>query len=528
MFMYIRLGGAQTVAHRGADMVSLPPYKPTSLDLISRPNPVEPQSIPQRHPLNGTPQLPQASNKDLQRLFYNANGTVTDERPDKRSKRDDGKSIHLPKLPARQTTKRLRIPPTLSGLHQPPPNAGLLPSISTEQPEAQQKSFEQTPDNSTAEVAIVKATSKPTAVTDSAPASAKNGKPKRKKWSDEETACLLKGVARFGVGNWTKISQFAEYGFQRRSALDLKDRFRVCCPDDYQRPKKKTRLMHDPTGTDTRRTRSSRTDRKSGAELQDLGIDKPFAKVQRRCRRGYSATEDEALLTGFNKHGNQWAAIRSDEDLGFEQHRTATDLRDRMRTRYPDLYAKAGLAPRPEIFPKPAKRGKDEEPHTDDDDDAHEATQAVTTLAQPVVPLSKPTDPIRHSQSFLFPNDDVFFGAPFEDYDGDAVGITLDRGILDWPLDNMPNMPNKPAGAVHEASRTTMANDPIPTLHLPRPTMPQHANSGYSALPSLATITAYNDFDMAGQLELPSLMLGPLESDGRSGGHFLGFDELLS
>jgi len=192
------------------------------------------------------------------------------------------------------------------------------------------------------------------------------------------------------------------------------------------------------------------------------------------------------------------------------------------------LYAKAGLAPRPEIFPKPAKRGKDEEPHTDDDDDAHEATQAVTTLAQPVVPLSKPTDPIRHSQSFLFPNDDVFFGAPFEDYDGDAVGITLDRGILDWPLDNMPNMPNKPAGAVHEASRTTMANDPIPTLHLPRPTMPQHANSGYSALPSLATITAYNDFDMAGQLELPSLMLGPLESDGRSGGHFLGFDELLS
>ncbi|KAK0254859.1 hypothetical protein LTR91_011441 [Friedmanniomyces endolithicus] len=506
-------------------MSSLPAYKPTSLDLISRPNPVEPQSIPQRHPLNGTPQLPQASNKELERLLYNANGTVIDENPDKRSKRDDGKSIHLPKLPSRQTTKRLRIPPTLSGLHQPPPNSGLLPSISTEQPEAQRKSPDRIPDEATTQISIVKATLQPIAVADSAPAVGKPRKPKRKKWSDEETACLLKGVARFGVGNWTKISQHPEYGFQSRSALDLKDRFRVCCPDDYPRLKKKRLNRHEPNSTATRGTRSGRTDRKSGAELQDLGINKPFAKVQRRCRRGYSATEDEALLAGFNKHGNQWAAIRSDEDLDFE-HRTATDLRDRMRTRYPELYSKAGLAPRPEIFPKPAKRGNDEEPQTDDDNDVYEATQAVTTLAQPPAPLPpKATEQARPSQSFLLPDDDVFFGAAFEDHDGDAVGITLDRGILDWPLDNPPN---KPAGAIPESSRTTTATDTIATLHLPRPPMPPYANSGYSALPSLATITAFNDFDMAGQLELPSLMLGPLESDGRSGGHFLGFDELLS
>ncbi|TKA80031.1 hypothetical protein B0A55_01747 [Friedmanniomyces simplex] len=511
-------------------MTSEPVYKPISLDVISRPNPVEPQSIPQRHPLNGTLQLSQASNKDLLRLLYDANGTLPENRPAKRSKLDDGKSMDLPKLPVRQNTKRLRIPPTLSGLHQPPPNAGLLPSISTEQPEARQTLPLQSPKDPATDKPILEAAMEVTACADPEPALSKTGKPKRNKWSDEETACLLKGVARFGVGNWTKILNCPDYHFLKRSALDLKDRFRVCCPNDYQRSKKQRPAPRpNPTGPGTSGSRPGRSDRKSGAELQDLGINQPFAKVQRRNRHEYSAAEDAALLTGFERHGSQWAAIRADEELELG-HRTATDLRDRMRTKYPDLYAKAGLAPRPGVFPKPAKRGKkDEQPKTDGHAEVQRAPEHALALDKPPLLPTKTIEPIKQPQSSLLPDDDLFFGALFDGNDDgdddDAEGITLDRGILDWPLDNLHS---KPPPVAYEMSKTTMTIDPIATLNLPRPTVPQHANSGYSALPSLAAITAFNDFDMAGQLELPSLMLGSLESDGRSGGHFLGFDELLS
>ncbi|KAF2452549.1 hypothetical protein BDY21DRAFT_258490, partial [Lineolata rhizophorae] len=51
-------------------------------------------------------------------------------------------------------------------------------------------------------------------------------KAKRNKWTEEETACLLKGVARFGIGSWKKILSHADYSFNGRSAIDLKDRFR--------------------------------------------------------------------------------------------------------------------------------------------------------------------------------------------------------------------------------------------------------------------------------------------------------------
>ena len=48
---------------------------------------------------------------------------------------DSSKIFDLPELPVRTgKATRPRLPPTLSGLHEPPPNAGLLPSISTAQP----------------------------------------------------------------------------------------------------------------------------------------------------------------------------------------------------------------------------------------------------------------------------------------------------------------------------------------------------------------------------------------------------------
>lgn len=54
-----------------------------------------------------------------------------------------------------------------------------------------------------------------------------------RKWTEQETTDLLKGVVKCGIGNWTAILQQPELNFNKRSAANLKDRFRVCCPWAY-------------------------------------------------------------------------------------------------------------------------------------------------------------------------------------------------------------------------------------------------------------------------------------------------------
>lgn len=62
-----------------------------------------------------------------------------------------------------------------------------------------------------------------------------NGRPRKKlrKWTEEETNDLLRGVVKCGIGNWTTILAQPELKFNKRSAANLKDRFRVCCPWAY-------------------------------------------------------------------------------------------------------------------------------------------------------------------------------------------------------------------------------------------------------------------------------------------------------
>jgi Myb-like DNA-binding domain len=74
---------------------------------------------------------------------------------------------------------------------------------------------------------------------------------KLRKWTEEETNDLLKGVVKCGIGNWTAILAQPELKFNKRTAANLKDRygfngiivqlpslnvvgrFRVCCPWAY-------------------------------------------------------------------------------------------------------------------------------------------------------------------------------------------------------------------------------------------------------------------------------------------------------
>lgn len=554
----------------GHDASGSAAYRPTSLDFINLPNPIEPHTQVQKHPLNGTPRLEKArlensTNQDLFKLILEP----CNERPSKRQKTADNTLLDLPKLPVRNTAKRrLRIPPTLSGLHQPPPDAGLLPSISVDQPQVPPPRQQDAPVSQTTPADRPVATEQPLTnqnegnVSATAVPGPKFGKEKsqRNKWTESETADLLKGVAQFGIGNWTKILNCADYQFHRRAALDLKDRFRVCCPDHYssQKRSKKQPLpdsgahipieVEDCTPNQTtqqvplpkrrNKIKGPASERMSSSQLKDLGIDEPFTKSGRRSRHGYSEAEDEAILRGFQKYGKSWSSIRKDTSLNLMK-RNPRDLRDRMRTRYPEEYGKAGLALPAEKHAN--KRGVVNS--TANVPDKETSKEAVSRAPPPPPPAlvsedsSNRDDPLprpakRAPQHSIFNLDDVFLNGlpnfPDDEYMEESEPIVLDRGILDWaPRSNTAN--------------NNSGIDPLMTLKLPKPvaSMQPAVNQDRGpnqlqqmtshSLPSLATLLP-SEQSGEGQLELPSLMHwynSPIMDEGGRNG-ILTLEELMS
>ncbi|KAL3466724.1 hypothetical protein BJX64DRAFT_284282 [Aspergillus heterothallicus] len=216
-----------------------------------------------------------------------------------------------------------------------------------------------------------------------------------RKWTDEETIALLRGVVKCGIGNWKEILAQPELSFNKRSASNLKDRFRVCCPWASSNPEEALSHLRDalakaisraendkvgelfksqqlpactgsslPTGTPTPNLTPSgslssfssvETSRNSGDHsylTENTTIidnsSKPVTKVaeqpvkcRRRARRPFTAAEDEALLKGYAVHGFQWTLIQQDQRLNLG-HRRATDLRDRFRTKFPHAYRDGG------------------------------------------------------------------------------------------------------------------------------------------------------------------------------------------
>ena len=139
--------------------------------------------------------------------------------------------------------------------------------------------------------------------------------------------------------------------FDNRSPVDLKDRlvsparavpilplinhlsdtqssFRTYFPDAYKQhyPNAKTHLSS--------KVRSALPD---GTSI--------FEKTRSKKRRPFTEEEDRALKAGYDKHGTVWATIVKDP-IFQEQNRRSTDLRDRFRNAFPDLYQAAGYKPR--------------------------------------------------------------------------------------------------------------------------------------------------------------------------------------
>ncbi|KAF8963299.1 hypothetical protein BDZ97DRAFT_1758781 [Flammula alnicola] len=167
----------------------------------------------------------------------------------------------------------------------------------------------------------------PTQGSDDSPPPVAEKKP-RKKWSTEETQMLVQGCQLHGVGNWKTILQDPDLKFLDRSAVDLKDRFRTYFPDAYKR--------HYPNA----RTHLSSKIRSTFADGTSL-----FEKTRSKRRRPFTEAEDRALKAGYEKHGTTWATIVKDP-IFQEQSRRSTDLRDRFRNAFPDLYQAAGYKPR--------------------------------------------------------------------------------------------------------------------------------------------------------------------------------------
>lgn len=459
--------------------------------------------------------------------------------------------IQLPKPPQapRRTAKRPRIPPLLQGLHQPPPlppKSRLFPPITSDRsslvndvgdrfnigggafrtssseelakakvsPQKVHRTENDVIEQATRENAIRKEAEISTAaepaadpppvtrLTKRAQSQAKAPR-KRTRWSQKETDDLLIGVGRFGIGSWKKILECPDFQFQGRTAVDLKDRFRVCRPGEGLKARKVTASgATEVTGASKPGERSSRHDKRiseeKAADSTSLSVQRetpdavdsqdttsqaaisntdghvPFPKSKRRARREFTDIDDKNLLNGFKRHDAKWHKIRDDFELGFGM-RHPTDLRDRFRIRYPELFAEAGFKLKPKE--ERALQDRANEVKAQEEQVASRTiTNAGKTLDKgdkSVTPVIVTTTPNIPSVSTLVPvtttsqtdsvrpTFDLITDLTFSDDEDDRSPVVLNRNILQWADENSSSAP-----ATTAASTTTTLGTSNPSNDL--------------------------------------------------------------
>ncbi|KAL2884904.1 telomere-associated protein 1 [Ceratocystis lukuohia] len=86
------------------------------------------------------------------------------------------------------------------------------------------------------------------------------------------------------------------------------------------------------------RPRPKRSHRRTMEDIQKLGITGPFKVTARRGRRRFTVEEDMSILKGLIHYGPQWSKIRNDPTHACIQERYPTDLRDRIRNKFPVVF----------------------------------------------------------------------------------------------------------------------------------------------------------------------------------------------
>ncbi|KAG5976658.1 hypothetical protein E4U55_007262 [Claviceps digitariae] len=277
--------------------------------------------------------------------------------------------VQLPQPMKRQKSAQQAhaMPPIINGLLEPPPHAALFPPMaSTSTCESDAGKIRSFNDYAYAASKNSRSPRSPEAEKSSARSRKRAAKPRRK-WSDQETKHLLLGVNRHGVGKWTSILEDPDFSFNDRTAGDLKDRFRTCCPEELRGSSKSSSQAGSPKATSqdlgrrakkgihseniliedppspqddsdsTAKPRKSRAHRKKLEDLAELGIHGPFKKSHRRERRPFTEQDDREILEGLDIYGPAWTKIQRDARFHLSS-RQPTDLRDRVRNKYPRIY----------------------------------------------------------------------------------------------------------------------------------------------------------------------------------------------
>jgi len=298
----------------------------------------------------------------------------------------------LPQPLKKQKSTQQVVPPIISGLHEPPQDAAVFPPIVGGHYDDVHGSNLNAPKDYNPVPVELPPEPASTGLLKGPDRSEKpnHGRTKgrarkpRRKWSEEETNYLLLGVQKHGFGKWTKIVEDPEYEFDDRTAGDLKDRFRTCCPPELReeflnrkgtgtsgrgastssQPKTSmpienilnANILVDASDLGERRKGpssiastsndsdcgtgaskpKSRAHRKNIEDLEALGIDS-FKQSDRRPRRAFTAQEDADILDGIREHGASWTRIQGDARYNLKTRRPI-DLRDRIRNKYPELY----------------------------------------------------------------------------------------------------------------------------------------------------------------------------------------------
>jgi hypothetical protein len=354
----------------------LSPQHPGLMSSLDDDEPLQNSAKPKKQAVSGTERaLGSSSPQSLRKILDDNQGTgsaSSKKRNLVESSKDD--FVQLPQPPKKQKATKQVVPPIIIGLFEPPPQAALFPpiasssfhdshgrnSLNTFSPAIKERGDDAKPEDCPGTTNKKKPSAKQ---------SLKKDVKARKKWTEEETNNLLLGVHKHGVGRWTDILEDRSFSFNNRSGVDLKDRFRTCCPDELRgkasalkdsrkgfetsrkflgHPKSRSSLMSEnilidddvaialSTGTlKSSNSRKSRAHRKRLEDLAQLGIEGPFRKSQRRERRPFSEEDDREILLGYTMYGPAWTRIQRDTSFHL-QSRQPTDLRDRFRNKYPE------------------------------------------------------------------------------------------------------------------------------------------------------------------------------------------------
>ena len=271
------------------------------------------------------------------------------------------------------TTGTAPLPPilVLNDLHQPPPSAALFPPITENEGNEQTQDAAPSKQDASETICTLKKKEDGTTVSTNWRKQKRVQARGRVHWTDQETADLLEGVKKHGLGKWKNILKDEDFHFNpRRTGIDLKDRYRTCCivqdkakkealeasqPSAPSLPKETksvpgpmvTNLPHESSGASSKASLADESVKSLKVEFENYSI-KDFQSWSGRGLPNFDeknlarfarwpVEDDSRLVRGFRKYGFKWSFMASDPEVGLG-HRTSAQIRDRFRHLFPDNY----------------------------------------------------------------------------------------------------------------------------------------------------------------------------------------------